>query len=130
MLAYWILYIFTLYLSRLREYYADRHSASVVEDGPRKLSEGLVKIVRSSKRMKKVRKDVSNFSSFKSLFIADPDRAELDSAAIAQTSAFTSDQKLVERVLRRKVTTLDRIAEVLSTHPNIVKRLRALHELA
>ncbi len=130
MLAYWILYIFTLYLSRLREYYADRHSASIVEDGPRKLSEGLAKIVNSSKRMKKARKDVSNFSSFKSLFIADPDRAEVDSAAIVQTSAFASDQKLVERVLRRKVTTLDRIAEILSTHPNIVKRLRALQELA
>jgi heat shock protein HtpX len=130
MVVYWILYIFTLYLSRLREYYADRHSASIVEDGPRKLSEGLAKIAKSSKRMKKVRKDVSNFSSFKSLFIADPDRAELDSAAIAQTGALASDQKLVESTLRRKVTTLDRIAEVLSTHPNIVKRLRALQELA
>jgi heat shock protein HtpX len=130
MLVYWILTIFTLYLSRLREYYADRHSASIVEDGPRKLSEGLAKIVRSSKKMKKARRNVSNFSSFKSLFIADPDRAEVDSAAIAQTSAFTSDQKLVEGVLRRKVTTFDRIAEVLSTHPNIVKRLRALQELA
>jgi heat shock protein HtpX len=130
MVAYWILYIFTLYLSRLREYYADRHSASIVEDGPRKLSEGLAKIANSSKRMKKARKDVSNFSSFKSLFIADPDRAELDSAAIAQTGALASDQKLVESTLRRKVTTLDRIAEVLSTHPNIVKRLRALQELA
>jgi heat shock protein HtpX len=130
MVVYWILYIFTLYLSRLREYYADRHSASIVEDGPRKLSEGLAKIAHSSKRMKKVRKDVSNFSSFKSLFIADPDRAELDSAAIAQASAFTSDQKLVERTLTRKVTTFDRIAEVLSTHPNIVKRLRALQELS
>ncbi|RLI46406.1 hypothetical protein DRO69_03180 [Candidatus Bathyarchaeota archaeon] len=130
MLLYWILTIFTLYLSRLREYYADRHSASIVEDGPRKLSEGLAKIVHSSKRMKRVRKDVSGFSSFKSLFISDPDRAEADSAAIAQASAFTSDQKLVEGLLRRKVTTLDRIAEILSTHPNIVKRLRALQELA
>jgi heat shock protein HtpX len=130
MLLYWILTIFTLYLSRLREYYADRHSASIVEDGPRKLSEGLAKIVHSSKRMKRVRRDVSGFSSFKSLFISDPDRAEADSAAIAQASAFTSDQKLVEGLLRRKVTTLDRIAEILSTHPNIVKRLRALQELA
>lgn len=130
MLAYWVLYIFTLYLSRLREYHADSHSASIVEDGPRKLSEGLVKIVNSSRRMKQTRRDVSNFSSFKSLFIADPDRAEVDSVAIVQTSAFASDQKLVERVLRRKVTTLDRIAEILSTHPNIVKRLRALQELA
>ncbi len=130
MLVYWILYIFTLYLSRLREYYADRHSAATVEDGPRKLSEGLAKIVQSSGRMKRSRRETSNFSSFKSLFIADPDRAELDTAAIAQPRQFGTDRKLVEDVLRRRVTTLDRIAEVLSSHPNIVKRLRALQELA
>jgi len=130
MLVYWILYIFTLYLSRVREYYADRHSATIVEDGPRKLSEGLAKIVRSSGRMKKARRQTSNFSSFKSLFIADPDRAELDTVAIGQARALTTDRKLVEEVLRRKVTSLDRIAEILSSHPNIVKRLRALQELA
>jgi heat shock protein HtpX len=130
MLVYWVLYIFTLYLSRLREYYADRHSAAIVEDGPRKLSEGLVKIVRSSRRMKRARKETSNFNSFKSLFISDPDRAELDTVAIGQTRALTTDQKLVEKVLRRKVTSLDRIAEILSSHPNIVKRLKALQELA
>jgi len=130
MLVYWILYIFTLYLSRLREYYADRHSATIVEDGPRKLSEGLAKIVRSSGRMKKTRRDTSNFSSFKSLFIADPDRAELDTVAIGQAKVVTADRKLVEEVLRRRVTTLDRVAEILSSHPNIVKRLRALQELA
>jgi heat shock protein HtpX len=130
MLVYWILYIFTLYLSRVREYYADRHSATIVEDGPRKLSEGLAKIVRSSGRMKRARRQTSNFSSFKSLFIADPDRAELDTVAIGQARALTADRKLVEEVLRRKVTTLDRVAEILSSHPNIVKRLRALQELA
>jgi heat shock protein HtpX len=130
MLVYWILYIFTLYLSRVREYYADRHSATIVEDGPRKLSEGLAKIVRSSGRMKRARRQTSNFSSFKSLFIADPDRAELDTVAIGQARALTTDRKLVEEVLRRKVTSLDRIAEILSSHPNIVKRLRALQELA
>lgn len=130
MLVYWILYIFTLYLSRVREYYADRHSATIVEDGPRKLSEGLAKIVRSSGRMKRARRQTSNFSSFKSLFIADPDRAELDTVAIGQARELTTDRKLVEEVLRRKVTSLDRIAEILSSHPNIVKRLRALQELA
>jgi len=80
--------------------------------------------------MKRARKETSNFNSFKSLFISDPDRAELDTVAIGQTRALATDQKLVEKVLRRKVTTLDRIAEVLSSHPNIVKRLRALQELA
>ncbi|NIQ05876.1 MAG: M48 family metalloprotease, partial [Candidatus Korarchaeota archaeon] len=39
MLFSWILNVFILYLSRLREYYADRHSVSIVEDGQRKLSE-------------------------------------------------------------------------------------------
>jgi len=130
MLVYWVLYIFTLYLSRLREYYADRHSANIVEEGPRKLSEGLAKIAHSSGRMRRTRRDTGNLSSFKSLFIADPDHAELDTAAITQARAFMADQKLVEEVLRRRVTTLDRVAEVLSSHPNIVKRLRALQELA
>jgi len=130
MLVYWILYIFTLYISRLREYYADRHSATIVEEGSRKLSEGLAKIVQSSGRIRRARRDTSNLSSFKSLFIADPDRAELDTATITQARAFTADQKLVEEVLRRKVTSIDRIAEILSSHPNIVKRLRALQELA
>jgi len=32
----WVLTLFTLYLSRLREYYADRHSVSVVENGAQK----------------------------------------------------------------------------------------------
>ena len=127
---YWVLTMFTLYLSRLREYFADRHSASIVEDGPRKLSEGLAKIVNSTSRMKKTRRDTNSLNSFKALFISDPDRAELDSASIRQVGAYATDQKLVEEVLRKKVTSFDRVMELFSTHPNIVKRLKALQELA
>jgi heat shock protein HtpX len=126
---YWILTLFTLYLSRIREYFADRHSASIVEDGPRKLSEGLAKIVNSTNKMKRRRRDASGFNSFKSLFISDPDRAESDSASLTQFGRRMGDQGLVEDVLRRRVTTFDKIMEVFSTHPNIVKRLRALQEL-
>ena len=46
----WVLTLFTLQLSRLREYYADRHSASIVENGAEKLSTGLVTIVEESRR--------------------------------------------------------------------------------
>ncbi len=127
---YWILTMFTLYLSRLREYFADRHSASIVEDGPRKLSEGLAKIVQSSRRLKKTRRNTGNLNSFKALFISDPDRAELDSASIANIGGRASDQKLVEEILRRRVTSFDRVMELFSTHPNIVKRLKALQEMA
>lgn len=126
---YWILTLFTLYLSRIREYFADRHSASIVEDGPRKLSEGLAKIINSTNKVKRRRRDASGFNSFKALFISDPDRAELDSASLTQFGRGMGDRKLVEEVLRRKVTSFDRIMEVFSTHPNIVKRLKALQEL-
>lgn len=126
---YWVLTLFTLYLSRIREYFADRHSASIVEDGSRKLSEGLAKIVDSTRRIKNRRRDASGFNSFKALFISDPDRAETDSVQISQFGRTRGDIGLVEEVLRRKVTTFDKIMEIFSTHPNIVKRLRALQHL-
>ena len=125
----WILNMFILYLSRLREYYADRHSALIVDDGPRKLSEGLAKIVNTTRNMKKIRKDTQHLSSFKALFIADPDHADTDSMAISAMGA-SSDQKLVQEILSKKLTTIDRITEIFSTHPNIVKRLKALQEVS
>jgi len=130
LVMYFILTLFTLYLSRLREYFADRHSASVVEDGPRKLSEGLAKIVNSTHRLKHVRRDVGSYSSFKALFISDPDRATTDQAAISQAIGHRPDQRLVEDLLRKGVTPSDRLAELFHTHPNIVKRLKALQQLA
>ena len=125
----WILNMFILYLSRLREYYADRHSVTVVDDGSRKLSEGLAKIVNATKNMKKIKKETQNLNAFKALFIADPDRAETDSVAIS-TATSSSDQKLVQDIISRKLTTFDRIMEIFSTHPNIIKRLKALQELS
>jgi heat shock protein HtpX len=130
MLMYFVLTMFTLYMSRLREYFADRHSASIVDEGPRKLSEGLAKIVDYTRKAKQTRRNVGTAGSFKALFISDPDRAELDSAAISQAIGFRTDRKLVEDVLRRDVTAMDRLAELFSTHPNIVKRLKALQKLA
>jgi heat shock protein HtpX len=129
MAIYWVLTLFTLYLSRLREYFADRHSASIVEDGPRKLSEGLAKIVKSTNKVKQRRRDASGFNSFKALFISDPDRTETDSASLSQFGRGMGDQRLVDEVLQRRITTFDKIMEVFSTHPNIVKRLRALQKL-
>jgi len=128
--VYWVLTMFTLHLSRVREYFADRHSATIVEEGPRKLSEGLAKIVHSTGRMKRLRRDAGGSSSFKALFIADPDHAETDAVSLAQAGTHLTDQKLVEELLRRKVTTADRVLELFSTHPNIVKRLKALQEMA
>jgi heat shock protein HtpX len=132
MIFSWMLNLFTLYLSRLREYYADRHSVSVVENGSQKLSTGLAKIVNTTRKVNdahKARQKKPNSSAFKALFISDPDRAAADSAELAAVNV-QSDQKLVDEIISRKLTFADKLIEALSTHPNIVKRLRALQELS
>ncbi len=127
MLLYFVLTLLSLHMSRLREYYADRHAVAVVDDGSRKLSEGLAKIVSYTGQMGRVR-DVRAYSNFKALFIADPDTAGKDAVEIATISR-RSDQELVQRVLSSKVSTFATFTELFSTHPNIVKRLRALQSL-
>jgi len=124
----WIMNLFILSLSRQREYYADRHSASTVENGSQKLSTGLAKIVSATRNMRGARKERKNLGAFKALFIADPDRAEIDSAQLSSMGSIGS-QKMVDEILSKKLTTGERILEVFSTHPNIIKRLRALKQL-
>jgi heat shock protein HtpX len=132
MIFSWVLNLFILYLSRLREYYADRHSVSVVDNGAQKLSTGLAKIVNTTQKVNnaaKAQREKPNSSAFKALFIADPDRASVDSVELAAINA-QGDQKLVQEITSRKLTFADKLLEALSTHPNIVKRLRALQELS
>jgi heat shock protein HtpX len=126
MALYFVLTLFTLRLSRLREYYADRHGASIVEGGPRKLSEGLAKIVSANHNGSRGRgRQVQG--SFKALFISDPSESGI--AKGPRRSVLSYNQGLVEHYLHREITRAERIKEVFSTHPNITKRLTALSSL-
>jgi len=122
MMVYFALTLFNLNLSRLREYYADQHSVSIVRDGTRKLSEGLAKISSGTHRTQTAAR--ANIGGFKALFISDPDRAARDTAEIRDW--MTSDQELVNNVMNRRVSGMESFLEIFSTHPNIVKRLKAL----
>lgn len=127
----WILTLFTLYLSRLREYYADRHSAQIVENGAYKLQTGLVTIVKESRRNirpPRPEEQTKSNTSYKALFISDPDRATVDSDELHKNNV-TSKYDLLREKLSQKPTQADALMEILSTHPNIIKRLRALQEL-
>ncbi len=124
----WVLTLFTLYLSRLREYYADRHSVSVVDNGAEKLSTGLVTIVEESKHTRMSKEQQKSNSSFKALFITDPDRASTDSAELHSMN-ITNKRELLRETLAKQPSSADKLIEILSTHPNIIKRLRALQEL-
>jgi heat shock protein HtpX len=126
----WVLTLFTLYLSRLREYYADRHSALIVENGAEKLSTGLITIVQESKRTGKPNKEQQKSnSSYKALFIADPERANADAAEL-HSNRVTNKQDLLRETLAKQPSSVDKFAEIFSTHPNIIKRLRALKEIS
>ncbi len=130
----WVLTLFTLYLSRLREYYADRHSVSIVDNGAEKLSTGLVTIVNENRnqnqfRRSRGREEQKSNTSFKALFISDPDRAEVDAEEL-HANNITSKKELLKDALSKDLTGADRFAEIFSTHPNIIKRLRALQEQA
>jgi len=118
---YYILSLLVLGLSRLREYYADRHSASIVEHGASKLASALAKLVTYTSKVP--REKLENFLSFRALFITDPGRAHSDAEELRY------GRSLVESIASRKITWLDRLIELFSTHPNIVKRIRALLQL-
>jgi heat shock protein HtpX len=126
MLLYFGLMLFNLSFSRLREYYADQHAAGIVSDGARKLSEGLAKITTSTARHRMFTPGTRGLSSFKTIFISDPDRAVKDAAELKDASLWSSDEELVASIASRRITGFDRFAELFSTHPNIVKRILAL----
>ncbi len=131
MALYWILSLMVLGLSRLREYYADQHTVENVDDGSRKLSEALAKIASSDARTLSTTGSGKSggISSFKSLFIADPDTAKSDAGTVSRYGKRFNDQELVNQMISRKITGFDRFMEIFSTHPNMVKRLRALQRL-
>ena len=124
--VYFLLTLFNLSLSRQREYYADQHASSIVDDGARKLSEGLAKISTGIWKHQMYGEKI-NASSFKTLFITDPDRAAQDVAELNNARITTTDSQLVENILNRRVSGFEKFFEIFSTHPNIVKRLKSLN---
>lgn len=126
--VYYVVSLVVLYLSRLREYYADVHSASIVEDGARKLSEALAKIVTFTGRYAARRGLTADVGAFKALFISDPDTTAKDARELTRYG-ITRDSELVRSIASREITWFDRLMEIFSTHPNVVKRIRALLEL-
>ena len=110
--ASFIFNLFVFYMSRLREYYADYHAATVVKDGARHLQRGLVRIMQLTGRLGK--EEAAHYDQFKAFFISDPDQS---------IRGFGDIDRMVEEIKRSKPSLA---MELFSTHPHPSKRLRNL----
>lgn len=127
---YFLTNLLVLYASRIREYFADKGSVDL-GNNPSHLASALYKLVYGSARMpKEALKDVEGLKAF---FVNDPSRALTEFNDLSQLdldkSGTISAQEL--EVLHSKDIHLsfgDRLLEVLSTHPNMLKRVKRLSD--
>lgn len=136
-LGAFVLYLITnllvLYGSRIREYYADRGSVRL-GNPPHHLATALYKLVYGNARYKD-RPELKQIEGVKAFFVNDPSRAWSEVRELSQVDTDMSGtiDPLELQALRSKsirLTSQDRMMEVMSTHPNMLKRLQHLSSLA
>lgn len=129
-LFYFLTNLLVLYASRIREYFADKGSIDL-GNKPSQLASALYKLVYGSARMpKEAIKDVEGMKAF---FANDPSRAMAELKELKDLdldkSGTISDSELM--ALHDKAIHLnfgDKVMEIFSTHPNMLKRIKRLSE--
>ena len=129
-LFYFLTNLLVLYASRVREYFADKGSVDL-GNRPSELASALYKLVYGSARMpKEAIKDVEGMKAF---FANDPSRAleefrDLRSLDLDKSGTISTAEL---QILQNKPIQLnfgDRLLELLSTHPNMLKRIKRLSD--
>jgi heat shock protein HtpX len=129
-LFYFITNLLVLYASRIREYFADRGSVAL-GNKPQALASSLYKLVYGSARAN--RDAVKEVEGLKAFFLNDPSKSLYEIRELAQLDLNkdgTIDGAELMR-LRQQTVRLgagDRMLELLSTHPNMLKRIKKLSE--
>ena len=125
---YFITNLLVLYASRIREYFADRGSV-LLGNKPASLASSLYKLAYGSARVNK--DSLKEVEGLKAFFINDPSRGLSEVRELAQLDldkSGTIDARELA-LLENKQVKLgfgDRLFEVLSTHPNMLKRIKQL----
>ena len=127
---YFITNLLVLYASRIREYFADRGSVAL-GNKPAALASSLYKLVYGSARMSP--ESLKESEGLKAFFVNDPSQARKEIRELSQLDldkSGTIDQSELERLQNKNVRLGfgDRMMEVLSTHPNMLKRIKRLSE--
>ena len=130
-LFYLVGQILVLFISRTREYYADQAS---VEYGnrPAALVSALYKLSYGAARCSK--ETIDEVNTNRAFFVNDVNNASHDVTDFQQID-FDGDGRISDEELRRlansdvKISTKNGIMELLSTHPDSLKRVKRLAEL-
>ena len=129
--VYFITSLLVMYGSRIREYYADIGSTQLGNQ-PHHLSTALYKLSLGSAKMP--RKALKQAEGMKAFFLNDPSRAmyeirELKEIDVDMSGTIDQNELMILSTKRVRLSRTDKIMEALSTHPNIVKRIKNLATL-
>ncbi len=134
-LAAFVLYFVTnllvLYGSRIREYHADLGSVKL-GNAPHDMASALYKLAYGSAKLQK--EALHQCEGYKAFFVNDPSRAKKEISDLRQldkdlSGTIDREELAAVRSGRVKVSKADRMMEVFSTHPNMVKRIKHLAKL-
>ncbi|MFC1658025.1 zinc metalloprotease HtpX [Candidatus Omnitrophota bacterium] len=128
LIFYFLTNLLVLYASRIREYFADRGSV-LLGNQPAWLASGLYKLAYGSARVDK--QTLKQAEGFKAFFVNDPSRALNEIQELRQLDldrSGTIDSMELENLQNKRIQLSfgDRLLELLSTHPNMLKRIKQL----
>ncbi|MCM8773751.1 MAG: zinc metalloprotease HtpX [Candidatus Omnitrophica bacterium] len=127
---YFITNLLVLYASRIREYFADRGSVMLGNE-PNSLASALYKLVYGSVRTDK--EELREVEGIKAFFVNDPSKAINELQELSQLDLNRDgmiDTKELELISKKRVNIsfADKLLEILSTHPNMLKRIKQLSQ--
>jgi len=130
---YFITNLLVLYGSRIREYYAVKGSVELGNQ-PHLLANALYKLVYGNARFRGTQ-ELKQVEGVKAFFVNDPSRAWYEVRELTQVdrnmSGTIDSEELMElRGKTVRLSTTDKIMELLTTHPNMLKRIKHLSSLA
>jgi heat shock protein HtpX len=129
---YFITNLLVLYASRIREYFADKGSVALGNQ-PANLASSLYKLVYGSARIDK--ESLKEVEGLKAFFVNDPSQAlneirELKQLDLDNSGTLDPYELAHLRTKKVRLNFGDRLLELLSTHPNMLKRIKRLSTLA
>jgi len=134
---YFISNLLVLYGSRIREYYADEGSVKL-GNPPSQLATALYKLVYGSARLKndpQAQYDLHRVQGLKAFFLNDVNSAsreinELREIDHNNSGTISANELLNLRSRPVRLRGSDRMIELFTTHPNMLKRIKRLSTLA